>query len=267
MRPATPSILTINGGSSSIRFAVYEVGETPRRRLDGKIDRIGLSGTKSDRQRSGAENRRPAPLAAADHRAAAGFLLDWLEAQPVFASVKAAGHRVVHGMQHSQPERVTPELLAELRRISPYDPEHLPARDRADRGVPRRHPDAAPGGVLRHRVSPHHAAGRQAAADSAALRGEGRRALRLPRPVLRLSDGGTRPPRSRGGEGPRDPRASRQRRQPGRRARRQEHRHQHGLHADGRIGDEHPHGRPGSRPGLLPGAHRADDARRNFSGW
>ena len=45
MKSALPCVLTINGGSSSIRFAVYEAGDTPRRRLDGKIDRIGLSGT------------------------------------------------------------------------------------------------------------------------------------------------------------------------------------------------------------------------------
>jgi acetate kinase len=35
------------------------------------------------------------------------------------------GHRVVHGMKHSKPEWVTPKLLAELRRIIPYDPDHL----------------------------------------------------------------------------------------------------------------------------------------------
>lgn len=40
------SLLTINGGSSSIRFALYEKGEPLRRLLDGKVDRIGLSGTK-----------------------------------------------------------------------------------------------------------------------------------------------------------------------------------------------------------------------------
>ena len=47
-------------------------------------------------------------------------LLDWLETQPLFESVKAVGHRVVHGMKHSEPERVTPKLLAELHRITPY---------------------------------------------------------------------------------------------------------------------------------------------------
>jgi len=39
------SLLTINGGSSSIRFALYDEGEPLRRRLAGNVDRVGLSGT------------------------------------------------------------------------------------------------------------------------------------------------------------------------------------------------------------------------------
>ena len=39
------SLLTINGGSSSIRFALYEESEPLRLLLDGKVDRVGLSGT------------------------------------------------------------------------------------------------------------------------------------------------------------------------------------------------------------------------------
>jgi len=119
-------VLTINGGSSSIRFAVYEAATMPRLRLNGKIDRIGLRDTSfvvSDPAGTPQVSRR---LAAADHRKAVGFLLNWLVAHPVFASVGAVGHRVVHGMTHSEPERVTPKLLAQLRRITLYDPEHLP---------------------------------------------------------------------------------------------------------------------------------------------
>lgn len=120
------SLLTINGGSSSIRFSVYEAGETPRRSLDGKVDRIGLSGTNLAVNDSAGRPQVPLRLAAADHRTAVGFLLDWLEAQPVSGSVKAAGHRVVHGIKHSEPERVTPKLLAELHRNTQYAPDHLP---------------------------------------------------------------------------------------------------------------------------------------------
>lgn len=42
MKPANPRILTINGGSSSIKFALFEAGDSLRRILEGEIDRIGL---------------------------------------------------------------------------------------------------------------------------------------------------------------------------------------------------------------------------------
>ena len=79
-------------------------------------------------------------MAAADHHTAVGFLLDWLEAQAVFSSVNAVGHRVVHGMKHSEPERVTPKLLAELRRITRYDPDHLPREIELIEAFRRRYP-------------------------------------------------------------------------------------------------------------------------------
>jgi acetate kinase len=140
MKPALPCVLTINGGSSSIRFAVYEAGDALRRQLDGKIDRIGLSGTNlavSDPSGNPQVSRR---LAAASHGTAVGVLLDWLEEQPVFASIKAVGHRVVHGMKHSEPERITPKLLAELYRITPYDPDHLPREIGLIEAFRKRHP-------------------------------------------------------------------------------------------------------------------------------
>ena len=126
MKTDSPCILTINGGSSSVKFAVYAAGETLQRRLVGKIDRIGLSGTNLVISDSNGKPQPPVPLQAADLRTATAFLLAWLKAQPVFASVKAVGHRVVHGMHHVEPERITPMLLAQLHRIVPYDPEHLP---------------------------------------------------------------------------------------------------------------------------------------------
>lgn len=140
MKTQATCVLTINAGSSSIRFAVFEAGETPRRRLAGKIDRIGLSGTNlvasDDAEKKPAVRR----ISAADHGAAVSVLLDWLEDQPVFGSVKAVGHRVVHGMKHSEPERVTRRLLAELHRITPYDPDHLPREIGLIEAFLQRHP-------------------------------------------------------------------------------------------------------------------------------
>lgn len=119
-------LLTINGGSSSIRFALFEADEPLRRLLDGKVDRVGLSGTNLTFNDPGRESRDRRAIDANDRRSAVVFLMDWLETQRGFASVKAVGHRVVHGMTHTEPERVTPELLDELHRLTPNDPDHLP---------------------------------------------------------------------------------------------------------------------------------------------
>ncbi|MFA5264304.1 MAG: acetate/propionate family kinase, partial [Opitutaceae bacterium] len=140
MKYESPCVLTINGGSSSIRFAVYEAGKTPRRRFDGKIDRIGFSGTNLIVHDQEGKASAPFRIAVNSHHTAVAFLLDWLEAQPVFATVKAVGHRVVHGMRHSEPARVTQKLLGELRRITPYDPDHLPLEIGLLEAFARRHP-------------------------------------------------------------------------------------------------------------------------------
>ncbi|MEK7780835.1 MAG: acetate/propionate family kinase [Verrucomicrobiota bacterium] len=140
MKPAQPSVLAINGGSSSIRFALYEQAEPLRRLLDGKVDRVGLSGTNLTFKDSTGKPQDSRAINTADHRSAVTYLLDWLETQPGFASVKAVGHRVVHGMKHFEPERVTPKLLNELRRITPYDPEHLPLAIELIKAFRQRHP-------------------------------------------------------------------------------------------------------------------------------
>jgi acetate kinase len=121
------SILTINAGSSSIKFALYQRGDPPRRGLQGKIERIGQSATQlafNDPTRQQQDSRVIGDL---DHRSAANFLCEWLEKRIGFAAIGAVGHRVVNGgTKYKEPQRITQELLAELRRISTYAPEHLP---------------------------------------------------------------------------------------------------------------------------------------------
>jgi acetate kinase len=139
-RHESNSLLTINGGSSSIRFALYDGGEPLRRLLDGKVDRVGLSGTSLTFKDISGQSQSSHTIDLSDHLSAVSFLLDWLETQQAFASVKAVGHRVVHGMAHSEPERVTPELLDELHRITPYDPDHLPLEIELIEAFRQRHP-------------------------------------------------------------------------------------------------------------------------------
>ncbi len=140
MKPSQTCILTINGGSSSIKFALYQTGEPLKRLLYGKIDRIGLSGTNLTFNDPTGSQQDSRSFAAADHKSAANSLIDWLEEQNGFAHVKAVGHRVVHGMKHTAPELVTQELLDELHRLRPYDPEHLPREIELIEAFRQRHP-------------------------------------------------------------------------------------------------------------------------------
>jgi acetate kinase len=135
-----PCVLAINGGSSSIRFALYEIGKPLTQKIQGKIERIGLAGTTFTFNDSIQKTQAHRTLTAANHKSAVNFLIAWLEANQVFGAVKAVGHRVVHGMKHTEPERVTPKLLAELRRNAIYDPEHLPREIELIEAFHTRHP-------------------------------------------------------------------------------------------------------------------------------
>lgn len=118
--------MTINGGSSSIKFALYRTDGPPERSIYGKVDRIGLPGTKLTFNDLIQNQQDSFDIKASDHRSAVNVLIDWLEGRIGFAFVTAVGHRVVHGMKHTEPELIKRELLDELYRIRPYDPDHLP---------------------------------------------------------------------------------------------------------------------------------------------
>ena len=120
------NILAINCGSSSIKFAIYQISEPLTPRLIGKIDRLGLSGASLVLHDLTQSRQDSSNFPATDFRSAANFLIDRLEKKFSLTSVSAVGHRVVHGMNHTEPESVTQGLLDDLNRISSYDPDHLP---------------------------------------------------------------------------------------------------------------------------------------------
>jgi acetate kinase len=95
--------------------------------LSGKLERIGLPKpvfTIHD----GPVKAAPRVIAAPNHLVAGEFLIRWLDERVGFARVDGVGHRVVHGgLKISEAQVVTPQLVRELRRISPYDPEHMPS--------------------------------------------------------------------------------------------------------------------------------------------
>jgi acetate kinase len=120
-------ILAVNAGSSSIKYALFSSEDAPERIAWGQIDRIGLPDTMWVMQTSAGDQQRQ-PVSAATPAEACDELIGRLQQILGETVGTCIGHRVVHGgPSYSAPERVTPQLLAELRRLECFDPEHMSA--------------------------------------------------------------------------------------------------------------------------------------------
>ena len=135
------SILTINGGSSSLKCALFHVGPLLTRIASCRVDRIGFpEGTLTLTDVAGGTSERRT-IQAAHHKDCVEPLIAWLEQKVANTDLVAIGHRVVHGgHRYSEPQRLTPEAMGELRRLSPYDPEHMPAEIELIETLGRRYP-------------------------------------------------------------------------------------------------------------------------------
>ena len=142
MKPGESQILTINGGSSSIKFALFEAGDPLRRILAGSVERIGLPDAALRVKGLDPADNFSKPLAAPDHTAAVGGLMDWIEQRLGQEALSAVGHRVVHGgPKYSAPQLITREMVEELRQLTPFDPEHLPEEILLTEAFHRRFPE------------------------------------------------------------------------------------------------------------------------------
>ncbi|MEZ5318112.1 MAG: acetate/propionate family kinase [Vicinamibacterales bacterium] len=138
MERGRPCVLALNAGSSSIKFAVYASGSWTAPVLRGKLDQRGsLEGALSWITAAGQPGRTDVRVT---HDSLASHLIDWLVGRSELSGVEGVGHRIVHGMSRSEPARVTPELLQELRGTIPYAPDHLPLEIALVESVERRHP-------------------------------------------------------------------------------------------------------------------------------
>ena len=132
-------ILTVNGGSSSIKIALFKVGEPLQRVLAGQLRGIGLS--EGHFETKGSDNfSKSIPMP--DHTTAVNVLMDWVGEKIQHGDLAAVGHRVVHGgPKYWKAQRITPEMVAELHQLSPFDPEHLPEEIQLTEAFEQRFPD------------------------------------------------------------------------------------------------------------------------------
>lgn len=120
-------VLIMNSGSSSIKFAMYTIEEDPQQIFSGSINRIGLDHSIFIVANPANQAKKAFKVPAPDFQHAATFLMGWLKKQSDFDQIRCIGHRIVYGMNRSRSAVIDEALLAELDRISAFDPDHLPA--------------------------------------------------------------------------------------------------------------------------------------------
>ena len=136
------AILTLNAGSSSLKFAVFEiVGDRLRLSVKGEIEQLGGA------QHFSAQDALGKKLAEMSLNVGLSFdvlieeVIEWVESHLGDAELAAVGHRLVHGgPYHAEPEHVTPELLKALDALLPLAPLHLPHNIAPIRAIARTRP-------------------------------------------------------------------------------------------------------------------------------
>ncbi|RTL49351.1 MAG: acetate/propionate family kinase [Rhodocyclaceae bacterium] len=127
------AILTLNAGSSSIKFALYAKTRpiSPIAEMTGQIDGIGARPHIKAKDKAGNKlDDVDIPLvgnAETQHHGALEFLVDWLHGHEAGWTIIGVGHRVVHGGSvYSQPVLLTDTCTDKLRQFVPLAPLHQP---------------------------------------------------------------------------------------------------------------------------------------------
>ncbi|MBN1631891.1 MAG: acetate/propionate family kinase [Thermoleophilia bacterium] len=124
---ATQTILSINSGSSSLKFRLYEMGGVEQLLAKGVVEGIGQGEGRLRFVDAGGEAFAERDFDSIGPEQAIEQALAALS-DKALPSIEAVGHRVVHGGPgHLAPELLTPELIEDLRVHTPWAPLHMPA--------------------------------------------------------------------------------------------------------------------------------------------
>lgn len=118
------AILTLNAGSSSLKFGVYDTAAEPEMLVHGQVDRIGLDAQLILRGRAG---KQVSSVEAPDQAAALDQVISALTGELHGVHVTGVGHRIVHGgTEFVEATALTAGVLASLEELAPLAPLHQP---------------------------------------------------------------------------------------------------------------------------------------------
>jgi acetate kinase len=135
------TILSLNGGSSSLKFAVYRLSGTAEERIfSGAVEAIGQPSGKAW-LRGGDKTLQEKTGKFPDHTAAMKKMFAGLREQGV-EKLAAAGHRIVHGgPKFTAPQLIDAQLKQALKELIPFAPLHLPSQIAMIEAVEAHFPD------------------------------------------------------------------------------------------------------------------------------
>ncbi|MGB6429942.1 MAG: hypothetical protein WBF06_05115, partial [Candidatus Acidiferrales bacterium] len=126
--PTQKRILTMNKGSATLKSDLYDAGHREDLLLSISVDQAGVTGSRLKIADPSGATLLESPVASGDHTTALTTMFAWLAEHGFLARLAAVGHRLVHGgPKYKDPQRVTPDFLAEIKKLVPLDPDHLPA--------------------------------------------------------------------------------------------------------------------------------------------
>ena len=127
--PPRGSLLTLNAGSSSLKFALFDAVADAPATARGEIADLEGAPHLLARDAAGtilADRHWPAGLPDA-FASVLDALLGFADSHLDRGGLAAVGHRIVHGgPHHAAPALVTPALVADLEGLFPLDPLHMP---------------------------------------------------------------------------------------------------------------------------------------------
>ncbi len=138
----TDLILTINSGSSSIKFGLYSMGRAETMVLAGSVTGIGLDSAMFEVGDGDKKTMIEKRLPLLGHNEALKEIIEWLQSTRDAYHFDTVGHRLVHGgNRFSRPHLITPDLMETLDELMPFAPDHLPHEINAIKVFKHSYPD------------------------------------------------------------------------------------------------------------------------------
>lgn len=121
-------VLTLNRGSATLKSALYKVDSQNELLSSVSVDQAAAAGGRLKISDASRKTLLDTSIDSGESNAAVEKMIEWLSEHGYLAGLAAVGHRLVHGgPRYRNPQRVTAEFMSEIEKLTPLDPDHLPA--------------------------------------------------------------------------------------------------------------------------------------------